>query len=555
MRLALGFLITVFAAGCGATTRNPTRDSPGDGSAGTSGTAGADSTDGADCEPPAPAIVRLAFPEAFAGIAAMLGEEVAARIANDLARPRQAEAFPPLASVREGELIHDSVLESTDQLAQRAGKYVRENFLAVTGCQPDYRCVRSFLGPFAERAYRRPLDAEELAALEQVTTRAQELKAPAEQAVEYAVYAVFSAPQFLYRTQLGSTSATEQVGETRLTEYELASTLSFFLTGAPPDGVLLELAATDSLSFPEELEKQAARLLEMPTTQKHLQHALSNYFRFDRLATAVLDPAYYPEYDSNVATSMRYELDGLLEDTLWTESLPGLLTSRKARVDAGLAALYGIALPAELPRDELGFVRVELPESRAGLLTRTGAQVMSARPDGTSVVGRGLFVNELIRCFVNPPFPDLPQEQEEMPAFGSEREKAESRAQTEPCSGCHIEIDPFGLALEELDAIGRYRGHDDEGRVIDPTTELPPSAGGKKVRGAVELSMTLADEVFTTCLSQRLLQYALALPTHWDGVTCEAERMSRQRTAPRDSALASVVAQIVSSQAFVTRKK
>jgi hypothetical protein len=548
-------LVTVFAAGCGATTRNPTRGSPGEGSAGTSGAGSAGSSGGADCEPPAPAIVRLAFSEALAGIDAMLGEEVASRLANDLALPRQADAFPPLASVREGEIIHDSVLGSTDQMAQRAGKYVRENFLAVTGCQPDYDCVRSFLGSFAERAYRRPLDARELAALEQVTTRAQELKAPAEQAVEYAVYAIFSSPQFLYRTQLGSTSALEQAGETRLTEHELASTLSFFLTGAPPDEVLLDLAATDSLSFPEELETQAARLLEMPATRKHLQHALSNYFRFDRIATAVLDPAYYPEYDSNLATSMRYELDGLLEDTLWTESLPALLTSRNARVDAGLAALYGIGLPAELPRDELGFVSVVLPESRAGLLTRTGAQVMVARPDGTSVVGRGLFVNELIRCFVNPPFPDLPQEELEMPVGGSEREKAESRAQTEPCSGCHIEIDPFGLALDELDAIGRYRSHDDEGRAIDAAVELPRSAGGQRVQGAVELSIALADEVFTTCLSQRLLQYALVLPAQWDQVSCEAERMSRQRTAPQDSTLASVVAQIVSSEAFLTRKQ
>jgi len=131
-----------------------------------------------------------------------------------------------------------------------------------------------------------------------------------------------------------------------------------------------------------------------------------------------------------------------------------------------------------------------------------------------------------------------------MQATLSERERAQYRHDTAPCLGCHPSFDPFGLALESYDVIGRYRTMDAEGRAIDPSVTLPPIAGGKAVANAVEMGKALADTgAFASCLGTKLITYALA-ETGVTGNSCASKAVADQFAASDHSftALARAVA-------------
>src|SRR5262249_32960374 len=155
-----------------------------------------------------------------------------------------------------------------------------------------------------------------------------------------------------------------------------------------------------------------------------------------------------------VRSSMYHESDLFLQDVLGGGKLADLLTSRKSRINQALAPIYGVAWPpAGATPDADGFAAVDLPETRAGMLTQGGFLVAPARPMAGSVVGRGLLVNAAVLCNVNPAFPtqlaaDIAKASSLL-ANASEKEKAAYRAdKSRPCSGCHPNFDPYGLALE-----------------------------------------------------------------------------------------------------------
>jgi len=131
------------------------------------------------------------------------------------------------------------------------------------------------------------------------------------------------------------------------------------------------------------------------------------------------------------------------------------------------------------------------------------------------VVGRGLLVNASFLCATNPAFPSnlatmIDQIKMQL-ANETERAKSDYRRNTAPCSGCHPNFDPYGLALENYDGIGRYRTMDEMNRAIDASVTLPALAGGGTVNGAVELGAALASGgAFANCVAKNLLNFALA---------------------------------------------
>lgn len=250
---------------------------------------------------------------------------------------------------------------------------------------------------------------------------------------------------------------------------------------------------------------------------------------------------------------MSHELKMFLQDTLWTQPVSSLLTSRTAHVDASLADVYGVELPAS-GLDANGFAQLELPENRAGLLTRAGSLTARSRPDGPSVVGRGLWVANAFACAVTPPFPDMAGDLiDPLPPGSSQREMAEQRMTTAPCDGCHVEFDPYGLALDEYDGVGRFRSLDPEGRPIDTSVELPAAVGGGTVKGGVGLSKALSGEVFARCLAQNFLQYALPLTSAPDtkAIRCAAKSLA----GPENPTFTDLLSNVALSREFATRTR
>jgi hypothetical protein len=557
----LWLLGALLLAACGSTNRNPNQHAPSGGTnaggAAVAGDAGEAAGGETACTSTlsAPAgLVRLTFDELNASLIRLFGDEAAKTIGAELELDHPNDAFPPLLAASEGPVIIDSHFTRGDKLAQNAGTYVREHFEAVTKCSADYACVSDYVTSLAERAFRRSLTEDDRTTLERVVSGAEALGAPPEQGVEYGVYAVLESPHFLYRTELGPSAASGKTGEIRLSDDELASSLAFFLTGAPPDQALLDAASAHDLGGPDQLAPHVERLLASPAGRQHLERMVGNNFRLSLLQTVVIDRDVYPDFNAGVAASMAQEVRLFLQNTLWNQPVSGLLTSRTAYVNASLAPIYGIQLP-DSGLDADGFAQVQLPENRAGLLTRAGMLTARSRPAGPSVVGRGLWVFSDVTCAEAPPFPDLIAAMMDDPnrpgPDASEREMADYRMKTEPCDSCHVEFDPYGLALDEFDGVGRYRSTDPQGRPIDTAVELPAAAGRVKVKGGVGLSEALAGKIFETCLTQRFLRYALASAGDNKGVRCEAE----SQALPDSPTFTDLLSSVALSRAFATRTR
>jgi hypothetical protein len=489
----------------------------------------------------------LSLPQLKIAMGALLGTELRVALQEEF------EVLPSgdfRALDREGIAVTEALFATMDGVAARAGEYVGEHFSELSGCaEPATQdCVKEFVLDLAERAYRRPLRDAERESLSQVLTEAQALEATIEEIAQYGAYAVFESPGFVYRTEFGTTG---DAAETPLAPYEVASQLSFFITGGPPDQALLDAAASDALSTPEAVAPHVDRLLSSEVGRKNLETAVFARLGVPWLDTVVIDPTLFPEFTGALRDAMRFESEAFVESTLWGESVGSLLTSRRSRVNQSLAELYGVEFPpAGVTPDALGFADVVLPETRSGLLTLAGPLTSRSRPEKASVVGRGVWVRSFL-CLENPPFPDL-MDIDTLPPATTEREKAEVRAATEPCGSCHQVIDPFGLVLDQFDAIGRFRTEDEMGYPIDPAVTLPADAGGQSVANAAELGAAVAEGPFVTCLTKSFFDYALAEGTvAVDG--CEVEAVLDARSASADLSFSRLIREIATSRALSVR--
>ena len=260
---------------------------------------------------------------------------------------------------------------------------------------------------------------------------------------------------------------------------------------------------------------------------------------------------------------MYREAELFFQHTLWDGPLADLLTSRRAFVNNRIAMpIYGVAPPTVVDAD--GFGEVELPELRAGLLTSSPFLVSRSRPDGPSVVGRGLAVNAAFACQENPIFPegDLPDSQPDPDA--SEREKAAWRAEQALCGGCHVQFDAYGLALDVFDSVGRFRETDPEGRLIDPAVVLPDIFEGRTVSNAAEMASVIAEShVFKACVAMNYLNFAFADLSQGNArapspdppaTSCVVEDVVRAYEEAGDPSFAGLVLQIARSRALRMRR-
>jgi len=458
-------------------------------------------------------LVRLSFNQVGSAVLSLTNDDDGRRLLAPYELvDGQHRAIPPLASPREGAAYFQQSVKLIDDLAKDVAQYVVDHLATFTGCgaEPTEACVRDFVASFAERAYRRPLTRDETASLLQVVSEITLADGSPTEALRYGVQAALSAPQFLYRTEFGEDAT--QAGP--LTPHELADELSFFLTDAPPDPELRDAARDGLLSNAAQISAHTARLLATPHARKNLEDAMFSYLGLAQLQTVVIEDL---AFTSALRASMYRASERFLARTLWSAPLTALLTSRQSPIDASLASIYGLQAfpPTGVTPDADGFALVDLPENRAGILTQAGLLTSRARPDSPSVVARALLVSASIACQQNPPFPEgvaaAALDQNDTLRNGSEREKAEFRATNAPCADCHTLFDPYGLALDTFDNLGRFRTTDDRGRVIDPVVTLPAFVGGARVSSAAEMAATIANSGrFEACMTQRLLSWGLA---------------------------------------------
>jgi mono/diheme cytochrome c family protein len=368
------------------------------------------------------------------------------------------------------------------------------------GSQDAY--AREILERLAYRAYRRPVTKAEVDQLVNLTKVVHRHGGKFNEQIQIALEAILMSPNFLFRIER------DPAGETshQVSDYELASRLSYFLWSSMPDDPLLSLAAKGRLHEPEVLHTETRRMLADAKAG-----ALATNFAGEWLGTRNLnfegpDAKAFPQYDAALRDAMQTETQMFFESIVSEDrSILDFLSGQYTFVNEPLAKLYGI--PGVQGRE---FRRVDLSGTeRSGILTQASVLTITSYPTRTSPTIRGKWI---LTNILNTPPPDPPAN---VPALATSKEsgKLSIRARLEMhranpvCASCHSGMDPLGFALENYDAIGNWRTAVD-GLPVDASGVLPD---GTKFAGAGQLKTLLMAQSpkFVDCLTDKLLTYAL----------------------------------------------
>ena len=380
----------------------------------------------------------------------------------------------------------------------------------IFSCHPDSaseedQCARQILSRLARRAYRRPVTADDIERPLEFFRQGLE-RDGFEAGIETALRALLVSPEFLLRGERDEVDGTGR--PYRVSQFELASRLSFFLWSSIPDEELLGAAERGVLDDQESLERQVRRMLRDSRSQALVESFAGQWLHLRNLASLTPDRRLFPDFDENLRKAFRRET-GLLFETVLREdrSIVELLAADYTFLNERLAKHYGIP---HVYGDH--FRRVELdPEgARGGLLSHGSILAVTSYANRTSPVLRGQWV--LANILGTPPRPPPPEVPELAERSRSERpstlrERITEHREDPACAACHDIIDPVGFAFENFDAVGRWRTHDD-GVPVDASGRLPD---GTEFSGLGDFRKALLDrpELFVSTVAEKLLTYAL----------------------------------------------
>ncbi len=428
----------------------------------------------------------------------------------------------------------------------------------ILACDPKAKPreqAREILTRFADRAFRRPATAEEMDRYLKLYDRSLEAGQNFEAAIGTSLQAILVSPNFLFRVELDDRP--EEKGSHPISEYQLASRLSYFLWSSMPDEALLALAAKGELS--KNLDAQVTRMLADDRSDALVENFAPQWLDIRDLARVTRGP----QLDVRLRESMARETLLFCEEVLRKDRpITDFLDGRYTFLNERLARHYGLAQfgrdkRTAVPVPAHAFVRVELPADgpRAGVLTHASVLTMTSNPDRTSPVKRGTWILENVLASPTPPPPaDVPAL--EQAAAGTVKEPVTVRGRLElhrskpGCAACHAKIDPLGFALERFDVLGQYRDKDGKAPV-DDAAEL---SNGQKFQGTDGLRKVLLGkkDQFTKCLTEKMLTYALGRPLgEHDGPTVDAIVAAMSKDNYRFQRL---VFEVVRSSPFTMRR-
>lgn len=484
---------------------------------------------------------------------------------NDTSRPAdlldpdgEYEGFDNNASVlRANQPTVDKYIAAATRVvdnAFRAGSSGRNRILQWGGCGETLteECARESIAVFARKAWRRPIDAEELDRLRAALNVAREQGDSLEAGLRLAFRTALVSPNFIFRMETDPEGAT---GRRPLNPHELASRLSYFLWSSAPDDELSALADDGSLRRPDVYSAQVTRMLADERAEALVDNFAAQWLDTRKLNSSAPDPAVFPSFDEPLRRAMADEQLHFFRDFLnGDQPIPDMVATDFTYANDRLARHYGLA-PIEGPN----MVRVALaPEiPRGGILTQAALLTTLSMPTRTEIPRRGLWVLSRLLCEpVPPPPPDVPPvDVENLPPNSTPRDVLKRHAEKGgSCAGCHIAMDPIGFAMEHYNGIGAWRDAYTN-NAIDATGELPGGITFDGVTGPNGLAQTLKkDPRFIQCFARTMLGYALGrLPDSADDqvmVTTLTADLTRPQHGTR---LRSLIHLITTSQPFKNR--
>jgi len=433
-----------------------------------------------------------------------------------------------------------------DDLFARTTSEAYARFISCDVASAGATCASQILQTFATQAWRRPVLPEEIAPFAGLVA----LAATPDEGLRLAMQMVLSSPAFMFRLEF---DANPDAFESHpLTDYEVASRLSYLLWDSMPDSALFAAAAGGTLQTDAGLTTELERMLSDAKADAFIDDMAGMWLHGRKLATLDRDYTLYPTWDDELRSAMQQETKSFFTE-FFTMDLPvkQMLTANFSFANQRLAEHYGITGPTGTDLE-----RVDLTGStqRLGILTQGTFLTSTSRSTRTAPVLRGKWVLDQLLCTPPPPPPaDVVADLEAANFEGlTLRERLELHKQAgASCYSCHAVMDPIGLGLENYDAIGAYRTEDPDG-AIDPSGEIPGTPP-QPFSGALELAQILAsDPRVERCLTQQVMTYGLGTKPTVPWVESILGSATAAGTTP--VTVKSVLRTLVMSSAFRTRR-
>jgi cytochrome c551/c552 len=424
--------------------------------------------------------------------------------------------------------------------------------LARRSAEREVGCARTILTALAQRAYRRPVTADDLAPLMDLYQAARAEGGTFDAGIEQSLRLVLASPKFLFRVETppAASGSTQPGRAARVTDLELASRLSFFLWSSIPDEELLKLAGQGRLDEPAVLQAQVERMLRDPRSRALVDNFASQWLRLRNLRSHSPIARDFPNFDNELREAFRTETELFFASIIREDrSVVDLLNADYTYVNERLARHYGIP---NVYGSHFRRVTVQQP-ARRGLLGHGSILTVTSYPNRTSPVLRGKWVLENL-LGTPPPAPpqDVPDIEENQPGEDARslRARLEMHRRSPSCASCHRVMDPLGFALENFDGLGQWRDKE-PGGAIDPTGQL---ADGTPIDGPVALRNAVLErrEMFVRTLTEKLMTYGLGR-----GIELDDRPLVREvarNAAARDYRWSSIVLGIVRSAPFQMKK-
>jgi hypothetical protein len=478
-------------------------------------------------------------------------------------------------------LLMEKYFAAAEKIVTEAWRHeeVRKRILvAPLDTDKKTQAVRQILRGFAERAWRRPVNEDEMRRLVRVFEVAERSGDKTEVGIQLAMRATLSSPNFIFRAEFDppppkenkdkekdkdkkkekpkeadwgkATDADKQDKPYAISDWELASRLSYFLWSSMPDDKLFQLARAGKLHESKTFDEQVRRMLKDDKAKGLVDNFAIQWLQLRNLKGFAPDTGRFPSFDEGLRASMLRETESCFTYVMKEDrSVLELLSADYTFLDERLAKHYGID-GVKGPE----FRKVSLVNSpRGGLVTQASVLAVTSNPTRTSPVKRGKWVLETLLGTPPPPPPaNVEQLKDDKPGaelVGTLRQRMEQHRANPSCANCHERMDPLGFGLENFDAIGAWRTLDGKDRV-DASGVLP---GGQSFKGPAELKTVLMarKDQFTRCLAEKVLTYALGRGIERTD-HCTVDAIARD-VAASDYRFSSLVLAVVHSEPFRKR--
>ena len=394
----------------------------------------------------------------------------------------------------------------------------------ILTCSPqtaseEISCAQKILSKAAGTAFRRPAVDQDLEALTGFFEDGRRAGG-FEYGIELGLRRILADPEFIFRTE--AEPANVKPGEAyRISDLDLASRLSFFLWSAPPDDELVGLAAQRRLSDPQVLAQQVQRMLKDSRSNQMIVNFVGQWLQLRNLASTAPAVQIFPDFDDNLRQAFRRETEMFFESIVReNRSALDLLSADYTFVNDRVARHYGIPniYGSHFQRVTLG----PQLDVRRGLLGKGAIQLLTSLSDRTSPVQRGKWVLMNILGTIPPePPPAVPELKrgaakangQEVAVEETMRQRMQEHRTNPTCSSCHKIMDPIGFALENFDAVGKFRTGE-WGQVLNVRDEL---VDGTVIEGPAGLRQALLAKgpLFVQSLTEKLMVYALGRSVHY----------------------------------------